>query len=72
MSKANPLADKSKAELQKMEKEKTETRKEHMRHANRLAKEIAAIKRELENKEQAEKIKQLEAELKAAKPAAKK
>lgn len=72
MSKANPLEDKSKTELEKMEKEKKKIRSEHMRHANRLAKEIAAIKREIENKELKEQIAALKKQSGAAKPAPKK
>lgn len=72
MSKANPLEAKTVEELEKMKKDKDETRLDHLKHANKLAKEIAAIEREIENRELKAKIAELEKQAAAAKATAKK
>lgn len=72
MSKANPLVDKTLAQLRKMEKDKTASRKKHQAAATKLGKEIAAIKREIENAELKEKIAELEKAAASKAPAAKK
>ena len=72
MSKANPLEAKTLAQLEKMAKDKKESRAKHQKSVTKLAKEIAAIEREITIRNLTKENDELKKQTAAKAPAAKK